>query len=75
MSLSQARDAVHDAHRALRDGRVPNAYLDPVPDPAAPPPAPPGHAFRQAAKEFLDFKEKEWGSLVAMTCAIMWLPM
>jgi len=65
MNLSQARDAVHEVHRALRDGREPKAYLDPVPDPAALPhaPSPPRHTFKQATKEFLDFKEKEWTNL------------
>jgi len=65
MSLSQARDAVHEVLRAVRDGLTPKAYLVPAPASLAPaslPPAPKPvkHTFRYAAQEFLTFKEKEW---------------
>jgi len=65
MSLSQARDAVHEVHRAIRDGRAPKAYLEPEPESAVPLPVPKPsrHTFKQAAKEFMDFKEKEWKNL------------
>jgi len=62
MSLSQARDAAHDVHRAIRDGRAPKAYLTSVQEPAEPPPTPATvkHTFKFAAQEFLASKEKEW---------------
>jgi len=63
MSLSQARDAAHDVHRAVRDGVTPKAYFASmrakreVPSTEGITRNP---TFRFAAKEFLAFKEKEW---------------
>jgi len=57
MSLSQARDAVHEVLRAVRNGLAPKAYLVPAPaSPALTPPTPKSvkHTFRYAAQEFND---------------------